>query len=57
MLCALGQLEMAESFIKPGDLPDEASAKLHTAMFYLMAVIEQIKNPQQELSALVAAIK
>lgn len=57
MIFALGQLEMAEAAVRPGDLPDVASANLHTALFYLMAAIEAANNPAKELAQVEAAAK
>lgn len=57
MIFALGQLEMAEAAIRPGDLPDVASANLHTSLFYLMAAIEATNNPVKELAEVEAVSK
>jgi hypothetical protein len=46
MQLALGQLELADAAIKPGDVPDIATAQLHTATFHLLAAIAEIHNPQ-----------
>lgn len=56
MVLALGQLEMADAAVKPGDLPDLASANLHTSIFYLLAAIGETNNPTKQLAQADAAI-
>ena len=51
LVYALGQMEMAEADVKPGDLSDLASANLHTAIFYLIAAISEISEPSKPLEA------
>lgn len=57
MRLALKQMEMAESTIKPGDLPDVASANLHTSLFYLMAAIDAADNRSREFPEVEVAAK
>ena len=52
MMAALGQMEMADASIKPGDIPDLATAELHTATFHILAAIAEINNPQKQLEQL-----
>lgn len=56
MMLALGQMEMADCAIVPGQFSDQTSANLHTSMVYLQAAIQASETPITQLEEADAAI-